>query len=82
MGRVPGDDGGPSQEEHPDAIPALAIGLDDLVFVHHPVLVPAPDGSRIMHPEDVNVLDFEAVVLELSPGLAQSRHNRSNLLVR
>jgi hypothetical protein len=35
-----------------------------------------------MHPEDVNVLDFEAVVLELSPGLAQSRHNRSNLLVR
>jgi hypothetical protein len=76
MSHVPGDDGGPSQEEHPDAIPALAISLDDLALVHHPVFIPAPDSSRIMHPKDVNVLDFEAIVLELSPGLAQSGHDR------
>lgn len=59
------DDSRPSQEEHPDAIPALAIGLDDLVLVHHPVLVPAPDSSGVVDAEDINVLDFESVILEL-----------------
>jgi hypothetical protein len=63
---IPGDDGRPSQEEDPDAIPALAIGLDDLVLIHYPVLIPAPDCSRIMHAEDVNILDFESIILELS----------------
>lgn len=42
---LPGSNGSPGKEEHPDAVPAFAIGFDDLVLIRHPVLVPAPDGS-------------------------------------
>jgi len=62
---VPGNDSGPSQEEDPYTVPAFPIGSDDLVLVGDPVLVPAPDGSRVVYTENVNVLDFKAVILEL-----------------
>ena len=61
----PGNDSGPSQKEHPYAVPALPIGSDDLVFVGHPVLVPAPDGSGIVDTKNVDILDLKAIILEL-----------------
>jgi hypothetical protein len=63
---VPGNDSGPSQEEDPYAVPALPIGSNDLFFVGDPVLVPAPDGSGVVHTENVNILDLKAVILELT----------------
>lgn len=62
---LPGDDGGPGEEEDPDAVPAVTISLDDLVLVRYPVLVPAPDGCGVVNTENVNVLDFEAIALKL-----------------
>jgi len=60
-----GNDSGPSQKEYPYAIPALPVGSDDLVLVGDPVLVPAPDGSSVVHTENVDILDLKAVILEL-----------------
>lgn len=63
---LPGDDGGPGEEEDPDAVPAVTIGSDNLVLVRDPVLVPVPDGGRVVNTEDVNVLDLKAVIFELT----------------
>jgi hypothetical protein len=62
---LPGDDCRPSQEEHPNAIPAVSVGLDDLGFVRNPVLVPAPDGGRIVNTENIDILDLETVAFQL-----------------
>ena len=61
-----GSDGGPGEEEDPDAVPAITIGLNDLVLVRYPVLVPAPDGGRVVNAENVNILDLETVVFQLN----------------
>lgn len=47
-------DGGPGQEELPDAEPALAVlGLDGL-GVAQPVAVPAPEGARVVDADGVD----------------------------
>ena len=64
-GHVPRSDGGRGEEVEPYTVPAVAVSLDDLVLVADPVLVPAPEGSRVVHAEDIDVLDFEAGRLNL-----------------
>lgn len=46
------------------AEPALSVLGLDLVAVAHPVPVPAPEGSRVVHTNGVNSLDLEASALE------------------
>ena len=41
---IPRGDGRVGKEEYPDAVPALAIYLNNLLLVADPVLVPAPDS--------------------------------------
>lgn len=49
-----GGDGGPGQEELPDAVPALAVlGVDDLA-VAQPVAVPPPEGARVVDADGVD----------------------------
>lgn len=62
---VPRDDGGICKEEDPDAVPALAVRLEDLVLVGDPVEVPPVERGRVMNAEDINVLDLEASRLQL-----------------
>ena len=62
---IPRDDGRVRKEEDPDAVPTLAVDLDHLLLVADPVLVPAPDGSRVVDTEDIDVLDFKASGLDL-----------------
>ncbi len=62
---VPRSDGGRREEVEPDAVPAVTVLLHDLVLVADPVLVPAPEGGRVVDAEDVDVLDLEAGGLEL-----------------
>ena len=47
------------------AEPSLAILGLDLVAVGHPVAVPPPQSSRVVHTDGVNALNFEAGSLEL-----------------
>lgn len=47
-----------------DDVP-LAVLLDDLVLVGDPVLVPAIDRGRVVHTEDVDLLDLEAGSFDL-----------------
>lgn len=45
-----------------------AVFSDNLVLVSQPVLVPFPEGSRVVDTEDINVLDFESSSLDLRDG--------------
>ena len=65
MQNAPRDDGRPREEEHPEAVPAVPIRLDDFVLVADPVLVPAPDRRAVMHAEHVDVLHLEPGRLDL-----------------
>ena len=62
---IPRDDGRVRKEEDPDAVPTLAVDLDHLVLVADPVPVPAPDGRRVVHAEDIDILNLEASCLHL-----------------
>ena len=62
---LPGDDGGPREEEDPDAVPAFSVRCNDFVLVRDPVLVPAIDSSGVVNAKDVDALDFEAGGLDL-----------------
>lgn len=57
-------DGGGSKEVLPNAEPALAVLGLDLVTVAHPVPVPAPEGSRVVHTDGVDGLDLESGTLK------------------
>lgn len=46
------------------AEPALSVLGLDLVAVAHPVPVPAPEGSRVVHTNGINSLDLKASALE------------------
>jgi hypothetical protein len=54
-----------SQEENPDPVPPLAILLDHLILVRHPILIPPIDCSRIMHAKYVDVLHLKPSGFEL-----------------
>lgn len=54
------------KEEDPDAVPPLAVRLEDLLLVGHPVLVPAEDSCRVVDTKHIDVLDFEASGLDLA----------------
>src|SRR6266851_1086286 len=62
---VAGDDDRPSEEEGPDAEPALAVRSDYLFAIGEPVVIPVEDRSRIVDTKDVHILHLETSCLEV-----------------
>lgn len=61
-------DGGPGQEELPDAVPALAeLGVDGL-GVAQPVAVPPPEGARVVDADGVDAADWGLAFTTLCAG--------------
>jgi hypothetical protein len=45
---------------HDELIEPFTVFLCDFILVCDPVLVPTPDGCRVMNTQNINVLDFKS----------------------
>lgn len=65
-GSLSGGDDGRREEVDPDAVPADTVFGDDIGLVREPVLVPSPEGCRVVHAEHVDCLDLEVSAFDLT----------------
>lgn len=59
------DDDAVGEEEDPNPVPLLAVGLDDVLLIANPVLVPPVDSGGVVDAKDVNILNLETSALKL-----------------
>ncbi len=59
------DDSAVGEEEDPDSVPLLSVGLDHVLLIVDPVHIPPVDGCRVMNTKDINVFDFKTSTFKL-----------------
>ena len=75
-GDEPRDDRRPSEEEHPNTIPAFPVRFNHFILIRYPILIPTIERSGVVYAEDVDGLtDIIGNVRDTGVAVAMVEHH-------